>query len=84
MANRHAWIDALLAVLGSETKSGSACLDWHSSRRAWIRDRESGSTLVKDRCAWIGVLLVELGSEFFSTPCSLLGLKFQKVWNRDE
>ena len=42
---------------------GSECLDRRSSRRAWIRDRESGSVLVADRCAWIGVL----GSAFFSS-----------------
>ena len=43
---------------------GSKCLDRHSSRRAWIGDRESGSALVADRRAWIGVLLVVLGSKF--------------------
>ena len=95
MADRHAWIGVLLAVLGAETERvdrrlwqigvlGSECLDQRSSRHAWIGDRESGSALVMDRRAWIDVLLIVLGSEFFSTPCSLLGLKFQKVWNRDE
>ena len=47
-----------ISVLGSE------CLDQRSSRRSWIGDRESGSTLVADWRAWIGVL----GSAFFS-PC---------------
>ena len=41
-----------IGVLGSE------CLDQHSSHRAWIRDRESGSACL-DR---------SLGSAFFS-PC---------------
>ena len=67
MADRHAWIGVLLAVLGSETERvdrhlwrigvlGSECLDRRSSRHAWIGDRESGSVLVADQRAWIGVL----------------------------
>ena len=74
VADRRAWIDVLLAVLGSETERvdrhlwqigvlGSECLDRRSSRRAWIRDRESGLALVADRRAWIGVH----GSAFFSS-----------------
>ena len=76
-SSRHAWIE--------DRESGLALVaDRHSSRRAWIRDRESGSVLVADRRAWIGVILVVLGSVFFSALCSLLGSKFQKVWNRKE
>ena len=78
VADWRAWI----GVLGSAFFS--PCLDWSSSRRAWIGDKESGSALVADRCAWIGVLLVVLGSEFFLALWSLLGSKFQKVWNREE
>ena len=85
-SSRHAWIEdresgsalVRIGVLGLE------CLDRRSSRHAWIGDRESGSVLVVDRRAWIGVILVVLGSVFFSALCSLLGSKFQKVWNREE
>ena len=73
MADRHAWIGVLLAVLGAETERvdrrlwqigvlGSECLDQRSSHHAWIRDRESGSACL-DRSAWIGVLLTVLRSE---------------------
>ena len=73
MADRHAWIGVLLAVLGAETERvdrrlwqigvlGSECLDRRSSRHAWIGDRESGSVLVVDRRAWIGVLGLALFS----------------------
>ena len=59
MADRHAWIGVLLAVLGSETERvdrrlwrigvlGLECLDQRSSRHAWIRDRESGLALAAD------------------------------------
>ena len=41
----------------------SACLDRRSSRRTWIEDRESGSTLMADRRACIEVL----GLVFFSS-----------------
>ena len=82
-----------IGVLGSE------CLDQRSSHHAWIRDRKSGSACL-DRSAWIDVLLAMLGSEIervdwrlrrisvlgsaLFSSCSLLGSKFQKVWNREE
>nr|POE71331.1 hypothetical protein CFP56_74035 [Quercus suber] len=67
VADRRAWIEVLLTMLGSETKSGSALV---ANQRAWIgvllavlgSEIESGSALVADRRAWIGVLLVVLGS----------------------
>ena len=78
---------------------GSKCLDQRSTHHAWIRDRESGSACL-DRSAWIDVLLAMLGSEIervdwrlrrisvlgsaLFSSCSLLGSKFQKVWNREE
>ena len=69
---------------------GSACLDWSSSYRAWIKVLERRVS----RCAWIGIILVVLGSEVF-LPCldrsfrwnresAVLGSKFQRgVWNRE-
>ena len=55
-----------IGVLGSE------CLDWRSSHRAWIEDRESGSTLMADRSsshhAWIGDR--ENGSALMADRCA--------------
>ena len=56
--DRNLW---QIGMLGSAFFS--PCLDRSSSRRAWIRDRESGLALVADRRAWIGVH----GSAFFSS-----------------